>query len=367
MTGPVQKKMPFRLTLFAGAACIALGGFAAPAWSLSQLQPAPTAEELKKPAKPGQPGEGGGVDGGEDEGGGAQPKPPAGGQPNPPPAGGGGAEDGGDDGGGGAQPAPPAGELPKPPAGGQPNPPPAGGGGAEDGGDDGGGAQPAPPAGELPKPPAGGQPNPPPAGGGGEDGGEDEGGAQPAPPAGEQPAPPAPPGGGDEAGDPARPPVDEGGPLPEIVYDLETLPQPVKRMRELIVEACKTGDPEKLRPLIGAGESRTRLALDDAEADPVDILKQSSGDGEGQEIMAILLEVLEAGYVHLDAGKDTELYVWPYFFAVPLEKLTTPQRVELFKLITAGDYEDMKGYGAYIFYRVGITPDGKWDFFLAGD
>ena len=35
--------------------------------------------------------------------------------------------------------------------------------------------------------------------------------------------------------------------------------------------------------------------------------------------------------------------------------------------MTAGDYEDMKNYGAYIFYRVGITPAGKWAFFVAGD
>lgn len=119
--------------------------------------------------------------------------------------------------------------------------------------------------------------------------------------------------------------------------------------------------------MIGTGDSATRLSFDDSTDDPIDVLKQSSGDEGGQEILAILLEVLEAGFVHLDAGTDHELYVWPYFFAVPLDKLGAPQRVELFKLITAGDYEDMKGYGAYIFYRVGITPEGKWQFFIAGD
>ena len=35
------------------------------------------------------------------------------------------------------------------------------------------------------------------------------------------------------------------------------------------------------------------------------------------------------------------------------------QLVELFKLIYAGDYEDMKNEGNYLFYRVGITPKGK--------
>ena len=52
---------------------------------------------------------------------------------------------------------------------------------------------------------------------------------------------------------------------------------------------------------------------------------------------------------------------------MPLDKLDAKQRVELFKIVTAGDYDDMKQFGAYIFYRVGITPAGHWAFFVAGD
>jgi hypothetical protein len=155
-------------------------------------------------------------------------------------------------------------------------------------------------------------------------------------------------------------------PMPEIHYDLDLLPEPVKRMRQLILDACAAGDIEALRPLLGAGDSATMISASTPEADPVDFLIGVSGDGEGHEIMAILQEVLEAGYVHLDPGEPEELYLWPYFFAVPLESLTAPQRVELFRLVTAGDYEDMKSFGAYIFYRAGITPEGRWAFFLAG-
>jgi hypothetical protein len=52
---------------------------------------------------------------------------------------------------------------------------------------------------------------------------------------------------------------------------------------------------------------------------------------------------------------------------MPLSRLDARQRVELFKIITAGDYEDMKTFDAYVFYRVGITPQGRWAFFVAGD
>lgn len=155
--------------------------------------------------------------------------------------------------------------------------------------------------------------------------------------------------------------------LPEILYDLTRLPEPARRMHGLILEACRSGDIEALRPLIGPGEDGTQLSFSASDSDPIAFLKELSGDDDGHEILAILQEVLGAGFVHLDAGAESELYVWPYFFAVPLDRLTAPQRVELFTIVTAGDYEDMKAYGAYIFYRVGITPDGRWAFFVAGD
>lgn len=174
---------------------------------------------------------------------------------------------------------------------------------------------------------------------------------------------PAEPGDGSST----SPRSDPDAPLPEVLYDLNRLPEPVRRMRNLIIEAAKSGDIEKLRPLIGTGVSGTQLSLTEIDGDPIEFLKGLSGDTEGQEILAIMEEVLDAGYVHLDTGKAEELYVWPYFFALPLDKLDAKQRVELFKIVTAGDYDDMKQFGAYIFYRMGITPEGRWAFFVAGD
>lgn len=160
---------------------------------------------------------------------------------------------------------------------------------------------------------------------------------------------------------------DEDEPVPEVLYDLSLLPEPVRRMRDLIVEACLSGDIERLRPLVGSGENATQLSFGATSGDPIAFLRELSGDEEGHEILAILYEVLTAGYVKLDEGTPEEMYVWPYFFAVPLGELTPRQRVELFKIVTAGDYEDMKNYGAYIFYRTGLSPEGRWLFFVAGD
>ena len=155
--------------------------------------------------------------------------------------------------------------------------------------------------------------------------------------------------------------------LPEIQHDLSALPFPTRRMRELILEAIDKADIEELRRLIGVGNSATMLSLGGVDGDPIAFLKSESGDDEGHEILAILKEVLETGFVHLDKGTENEIFVWPYFFALPIDKLTPQQRVELFSLVTFGDYQDMKEFGGYIFYRVGISPSGRWQFFVAGD
>jgi hypothetical protein len=171
----------------------------------------------------------------------------------------------------------------------------------------------------------------------------------------------------DEEGGIARPDVDPNAPPPQVEYDVEKLPEPVRRMRNLLVEACKSGDIEKLRPLVGTGDRTPQLSLSETPEDPVSFLKAASGDGEGREILAIMEEVLDAGYVHLNAGTPEEIYVWPYFFGLSLDKLDPRQRVELYKIITAGDYDEMVTFNTYIFYRLGITPAGEWAFFVTGE
>jgi hypothetical protein len=160
--------------------------------------------------------------------------------------------------------------------------------------------------------------------------------------------------------------------LPSVEYDLTKLPSAVQDMHANLIAAAKSGKIENLRLLLSIGEVQTQFSLDKPDdsqqvQDPLAFLLSLSGDPAGHEILAILLEILDAGYVHVDVGSPQEMYVWPYFFALPIDKLNDVQRVELFKIITSGDAEDMENSGGYIFYRAGISPDGKWRFFLAGD
>jgi hypothetical protein len=154
---------------------------------------------------------------------------------------------------------------------------------------------------------------------------------------------------------------------PDVFYDPGLLPDPVRAMRDKILEAALSGDLEKLKVVIQTNEMPPAFSFGENETDPVAAMKEQSNDGEGREVMAILAEVLEAGYVHVDKGTPQEMFVWPYFAQYPITELTPSQTIELFKIVTSFEYTEMKEFGAYNFYRVGIAPDGVWHFFVAGD
>ncbi|GHC68961.1 hypothetical protein [Limoniibacter endophyticus] len=155
----------------------------------------------------------------------------------------------------------------------------------------------------------------------------------------------------------------------EVSKDIESLPTPVKNMRRLILEAAESANFEALRPLIGTGENATQIprGTEEEERDPIDMLKQLVGDEGGFEMLAIIQNLLNTGYVHVEPGTPQELYVWPYFVSLPVENLDSKQKVELFRIVTGGDYEEMKQAGAYNFFSIGISPQGKWVFLNLGD
>ncbi|SCX29902.1 hypothetical protein DSM25558_4818 [Agrobacterium sp. DSM 25558] len=152
----------------------------------------------------------------------------------------------------------------------------------------------------------------------------------------------------------------------QIEHDISKAPEPVRRLRQLIIDAASTGDIEKLRPLVNTGPNQARVDGDNGN-DPIAALKSFSGDPDGLEVLAIIIDLLSTGYARVDAGTPDEMYVFPYFAGKSLTTLTPPEKVELLRIITAGDLADMQEYGNYSFYRIGISPDGQWKFFSAGD
>lgn len=151
----------------------------------------------------------------------------------------------------------------------------------------------------------------------------------------------------------------------EIIHDFSKLPEPVRKLREAIVEAAASGDIERMRPIMDPGSKKTDGP--DQNEDPIETLKSFSGDTEGLEILAIMLDLMQTGVARIEPGTPDEVYVWPYFVGKALNELSPPEKVDLLRIVTAGDLAAMDEAGGYNFYRIGISPDGKWKFIVSGD
>lgn len=155
--------------------------------------------------------------------------------------------------------------------------------------------------------------------------------------------------------------------VPEVIRDVSRLPEKVRQTRERILEAARSGDLNKVVTVMQMNETMPVFSFGGGGNDPVEYWKSNYPDSEGLEVLGILVDVLEAPFVHMDKGTPQEMYVWPYFYGIPLNQLTPEQKVELFRLVTGSDWREMQEFGAYIFFRVGISPSGVWHFFVAGD
>lgn len=153
---------------------------------------------------------------------------------------------------------------------------------------------------------------------------------------------------------------------PAIRYGTDSLPAPVLEMREAMLAAVHSGNIEDLRTAVELNEMKPVIA-DAPVGDPIAHWRQVSADGEGREILTVLGQILDAGYVTLPIGRDLEnnrVYVWPYFAGMAMDKLSPAQEGELLRIVPAASLEEMKKGGKYTYYKLGIAADGTWHFFL---
>jgi hypothetical protein len=152
------------------------------------------------------------------------------------------------------------------------------------------------------------------------------------------------------------------GHSPEVLYDFNVLPDPVKRMLEQIAAAAQSGKIETMRPVFESNELKPMVAAAYVD-DPIAYWQKQSADGTGRDVLAAMLNVMSAGYVRVGAGKD-EMYVWPYFAETDLTKLTPAQEVEFYRIVAPLLAVPMKKEGKYSYYRLGISPSGVWHYFI---
>jgi len=162
------------------------------------------------------------------------------------------------------------------------------------------------------------------------------------------------------------PAVPERAAGPDIANDPARLPAAVLRTRDRILAAARTGDLQTLLALMRANGNMPVFSHTQRQ-DPAAYWKESYPDSDGVEILSILISILETEPVRVEAGTPQETYLWPYFARLPIRSLTPAQKVELFRVVTGSDYKEMLERGRYVFYQVGIGPDGGWRYFLASE
>jgi hypothetical protein len=153
---------------------------------------------------------------------------------------------------------------------------------------------------------------------------------------------------------------------PDVAADLAHPPAAVLRTRERILAAARTGDLQALLAVMQANGSMPVFSHTQRQ-DPVAYWRENYPDSEGIEILSILITLLETAPVRIDANTPREMYLWPYFARLPLRSLTPAQKVDLFRVVTGSDYREMLERGRYVFYQVGIGPDGMWRYFIASE
>jgi hypothetical protein len=147
------------------------------------------------------------------------------------------------------------------------------------------------------------------------------------------------------------------------------LPQPVRDMIDAITGAARTGRIEEMKTALDWNEMKPELAATPVP-DPIAYWKQMSADGQGRQILAVLLGLLETAPTAVPAGKDLEnnrIFVWPGFAEKPLKDLTPAEEVDLYRLLPAAEALAMRAAGKYRGWRLAIGADGTWHSFRKVD
>ena len=159
------------------------------------------------------------------------------------------------------------------------------------------------------------------------------------------------------APEPAAPSAEcsAAGLSPELPADPQ-LPDEVAEVRDEIAAAAVACDYERLQEL--ALERGTGFTFSyGAETSAADFW--AGAEERGEEVMRILVDTLRQ-----DGHQYQGNWVWPRAYA-DAPSLEDWQAIA--GIYTQEQIDSFRESGSFLGYRVGITPDGDWQFFVAGD
>ena len=135
------------------------------------------------------------------------------------------------------------------------------------------------------------------------------------------------------------------------------LPDAVATLRDQIAAAAVACDYDALQELALQGGPGFTASYG-SETSAADYWR---GEEErGGKPLARLVEILATPF----GRNEADFYAWPSAYT---DKPTEAQWQALEGIYTHDEIASFKELGSYLGYRVGITPAGDWQFFVAGD
>ena len=137
------------------------------------------------------------------------------------------------------------------------------------------------------------------------------------------------------------------------------LPEKVEAKRQAIYAAAKSEDYDKL-----AAEAGTPFNYSfggEYEGGFVGYLKLAA-ENEGRSAFDILPTLLQMPYVLRGST-----YTWPSVFVKTANEWTDEDIAQMKKIMTDEQIEEYRKFGSYAYYRLGISEEGNWAYYLAGD
>ncbi len=143
-----------------------------------------------------------------------------------------------------------------------------------------------------------------------------------------------------------------------VITRLDQLPRGVRRMHQVLTQAVRSGNIEKMREVLQLNELMP-LINGQFIHDPIKHWRAQSLDGSGREILAAISEILELPPVKVMVKRQVT-YIWPYFARGPLDKLSSSELVRLYRLGPATKIAQMLKNKRYWHTQMSVGADGTW-------
>lgn len=144
--------------------------------------------------------------------------------------------------------------------------------------------------------------------------------------------------------------------IPQLAYQ-EGLPEQVELKRQSIYRAAYEKNYENLA---NEAESNFSYSFGGSEENGfIDYLKNKENS---EELLGTITTLLELPYV-----KHSNIYTWPSVFTKEPKDWTEEDIAQMKIFLTDEEIETYREFGGYAYYRLGITEEGKWIYFIAGD